>query len=71
MPDNQDYADLAELLARSEEWSEADAVRARQVRRHQADAAAAFDQRDRERVAAMWAVVHQIDDALDRWESAR
>jgi len=29
MPDDQDYADLAAFLARPEEWSRADAERAR------------------------------------------
>lgn len=71
MPDDQDYADLADVLSQSEQWTEADAARARSLREHQAAAAAAFDQRDTKRVAAMWGVVRQLDDALAVWESSR
>ena len=71
IPDDQDYADLGELISRPEQWTEADAARARSLREHQAAAAAAFDQRDRERVASMWGVVRQLDDALAVWESNR
>lgn len=71
MPDNQDYADLAALLARPEEWSPADAEQARTLRDHQALAADEYDQRDVRRVASMRALVTQLDDALARWEAAR
>jgi hypothetical protein len=70
MPDNQDYADLGELLSRAERWDEADAERARLLRKHQASTAAEFDQRDRVRVSAMWAVVRQLDEAVARYEAA-
>ena len=71
MPDDQDYADLGELLSRPEQWNEADAARARSLREHQATAAAAFDQRDEKRAASMWGVVAQLDDALAVWEASR
>ncbi len=71
MPDDRDYAALGELLSRPEHWTEADAARARSLREHQAAAAAAYDQRDKERVASMWGVVRQLDDALAVWETNR
>ena len=43
----------------------------RSLREHQAAAAAAYDQRDKERVASMWGVVRQLDDALAVWETNR
>jgi hypothetical protein len=64
VPDDQDYADLGQLLSQPEQWSDADAARARRLRDHQAQAAADYDQRDRVRVAAMWGVVQQLDEAL-------
>jgi hypothetical protein len=71
MPDNQDYADLRELLSRPEQWTEADAARAPSLREHQSAAAAAYDQRDKERAASMWGVVRQLDEALALWEASR
>jgi hypothetical protein len=71
MPDNQDYADLGELLSSPGKWSEADAERARLLRESQAQAAAAYDQRDAARCAAMWRVVPQLDEALMVWEAER
>jgi len=71
MPDDQDYADLQILLARPEQWTDADAKRARTLRDHQAAAAANYDQRDKVRVASMWAVVEQLDDALGTWVASR
>ena len=71
MPDNQDYAALGELLTRPEQWTEADAARARSLREGQAAAAAAYDQRDKVRVASMWRVVQELDDALAVWETNR
>lgn len=59
------------LLSQPEQWTEADAALARSLREHQAAAAAAFDQRDKKRVASMWGVVRQLDDALAVWESSR
>ena len=70
MPDDQDYADLGELLAQREQWSDADAVRARRLRDGQAQAATDYDQRDRVRVAAMWRVVQQLDEALAAFDTA-
>lgn len=52
-----------------EAWSEADAAKVRSLRRDQAAAAANHDQRDRHRVAQMWALVGDVDAALDRWEA--
>jgi hypothetical protein len=71
MPDNQDYAALSELLLRPEQWTKADAARARSLREHQSAAAAAYDQRDKERVASMLDVVRQLDEALAVWEASR
>ena len=71
MPDNKDYADLADLLSRPTEWSEADAELARTLRESQARAAAAFDQRDKSRVGSMWNVVRQLDEALSIWEAGQ
>lgn len=71
MPDDQDYAALGALLSDPEHWTESDVERARLLRRMQANAATAYDQRDTVRVAAMWRVVQQIDDALAVWEAAR
>jgi hypothetical protein len=71
VPDNQDYADLADLLSRPTEWSEADAELARTLRESQAQAAAAFDQRDKSRVGSMWNVVRQLDEALSIWEAGQ
>ena len=71
MPDDQDYTDLGRLLAQPEHWTAGEVRMARMIRRSQAEAAAAFDQRDQERVGAMWAVVQQIDEALERWERSR
>ena len=70
MPDDQDYADLGELLAQSEQWSGADAARARRIRDGQAQAATDYDQRDRVRLAAMWRVVQQLDEALTAFGAA-
>jgi hypothetical protein len=70
MPDDQDYADLRDFLADPERWSDGDAGRARRMRKHQASAAESFDQLDRTRVAAMWRVVQDLDDALASWERA-
>ena len=71
MPDDQDYADLGELIAHPEEWSDADADRARLLRNSQALAASDYDQRDQKRVAAMWSVVQQLDEALAAFDAAR
>ena len=71
MPDNEDYAMLGNLLAHPEEWSEADAEFARTLRRNQAANAAGYDQRDKHRVASMWVVVQQLDEALAVWEASR
>jgi hypothetical protein len=68
MPDDEDYRDLAELLAHPETWTEADAGRARLLREMQARSAAAHDRRDASRVQAMVAVVQQLDDALVTYE---
>jgi hypothetical protein len=70
-PDDQDYVALGALLSDPEVWTEPDAERARLIRRQQASAAASFDQRDTVRVAAMWRVVQQLDDALAAWEAVR
>ncbi|WP_426561929.1 hypothetical protein ACPPVT_15965 [Angustibacter sp. McL0619] len=71
MPDNQDYAALGDLLSRPEQWTESDAANARSLREQQASAAAAFDQRDKARVASMWDVVRELDEALAAWEAGR
>jgi len=71
VPDDQDYADLGELLAQPEQWSDADAAQARLLRDGQAQAATDYDQRDRVRVAAMWRVVQQTDEALAAFDAAR
>jgi hypothetical protein len=71
MPDDQDYADLRELLAHPEQWTAAEAERARTLRDHQAAAAADYDRRDKARVASMRAVVEQLDDALATWEAGQ
>ena len=71
MPDDQDYADLGELRARREQWSDADAARARRLRDAQAQATTDYDQRDSVRVAAMWHVVQQLDEALAAFDAAR
>ena len=71
MPDDQDYADLGKLLAQPEQWSAADAARARLLRDGQARAATDYDQRDTVRVAAMWRVVQQLDGALAAFDAAR
>jgi hypothetical protein len=71
MPDDQDYAALGELLAHPERWSEADAQRARTLLEHQAACAEEYDQRDKGRVASMWAVVRDLDEALATWEATR
>lgn len=71
MPDDQDYADLGELLSQPEQWSDAEAAWARLLRERQARGATDYDQRDRVRVAAMWRVVHQLDEALAAFDAAR
>jgi hypothetical protein len=71
MPDDHDYADLAALLARPQDWTPAEAERARTLRDHQAAAADGYDQRDVRRVASMRSVVTQLDAALARWEAAQ
>ena len=71
MPDHVDHADLSNLLSQPERWTVADADQARLFREQQAAAAAGFDQRDATRVAAMWRVVKELDDALAVWESSR
>jgi hypothetical protein len=71
MPDDQDYADLADFVARPEQWNVADVERARTLRDRQAAAADEYDQRDVRRVASMRMVVTELDDALARWESAQ
>ena len=71
MPDYQDYVALGVVLSGSELWTESDVERARLIRRQQASAAASFDQRDAARVAAMWSVVRQLDEALAVWEAVR
>ncbi len=71
MPDDQDYTDLGELLSQPEQWSDAEATRARRLREGQAKAAADYDQRDRVRVAAMWGVVQQLDEALAAFDASR
>lgn len=71
MPDDQDYAELAALLARPEDWTPAQAGHARTLRDHLAVAADEYDQRDVRRVASMRAVVTQLDDAFARWVAAQ
>ena len=71
MPHDQDYVALGVLLSDPELWTESDAERARLIRRQQTSAADSFDQRDAARVAAMWRVVQQLDDALAAWEAVR
>lgn len=71
MPDDHDYAALEALLSGPEHWTESDVGRARLIRRMQAGAAAACDQRDTARVAAMWSVAQQVEDALAAREAAR
>ena len=70
MPDDRDYADLGELLSQPERWSHADADRARLLRDRQARAATDYDQRDKDRVAAMWRVVQRLDEALATFDAA-
>jgi hypothetical protein len=71
MPDDQDYADLREPLSRPEQWTTAEAARARMLRKQQAAAVADYDQRDRSRVASMQAVVRQLNEVLATWEASR
>lgn len=71
VPDDRDYVDLAEMLARPLRWSDAEATHARLLRKSQAEAIAASDQRDRKRIAAMWNLVREIDKAITQWEKSR
>jgi hypothetical protein len=71
MPDDQDYADLAEFIARPEQWNAAGAERARSLRARQHAATDEYDQRDVRRVASTRTLVTELDDALARWESAQ
>jgi hypothetical protein len=68
VPDDHDYADLAALLARREPWIPAEADLARLIRRDQADTVTGYDQRDSRRVAAMQAIVAQLDK---RWRGGK
>lgn len=70
MPDNEDYEGLRYLLAHPEAWTESEAEQARLLRQAQAEGAASYDQRDRRRVAAMWQVVEQLDDAIALWDAS-
>ena len=70
MPDNEDYEGLRDLLAYSEGWTESEAKQAHLLRQAQAEGAASYDQRDRRRVAAMWQVVEQFDDAIAVWDAS-
>lgn len=70
MPDDQDYEWLGELLAHPEGWSEAQAAQAQRLRERQAENAASYDQRDR-RVASMWRVVEELDEAIAKWRATR
>jgi hypothetical protein len=71
MPDNQDYEWLGELIAHPEGWSEAQAAQAQRLRERQAENAASYDQRDRRRVASMWRVVEELDEAIAAWRATR
>ena len=71
MPDDQDYTDLGQVLAQPGQWSGADAARVRLLRDRQVQAAGDYDQRDQVRVAAMWRVVKQLDEALAAFDTAR
>ena len=70
VPDNEDYEGLRDLLAHPEGWTESEVKQARLLRQAQADGAASYDQRDRRRVAAMWQVVDQLDDATAVWDAS-
>jgi hypothetical protein len=70
VPDNEDYGRLRNLLAHSEGWTESEAKQARLLRQAQAEGAASYDQRDRRRVAAMWQVVEQLDEAIADWDAS-
>jgi hypothetical protein len=70
VPDNEDYEGLRDLLGHPEGWTESEVKQARLLRQSQAEGAAAYDQRDRRRVAAMWQVVGQLDDAIAGWDAS-
>ena len=64
MPDDQDYADLGTLLADPESWTAEQAETVQGMRRSQEAAIAAWNVKDTRRVAAMSAVIAQMDEAI-------
>lgn len=68
MPDDQDYADLARLLASPGSWSAADASHARWQLRNQEKAVAALRPKDVRRVAEMQQVVDDLQAAVSEYQ---
>lgn len=71
MPGDQDYADLEALLANPESWTAQQAETVQGLRRSQAAAVAAWNVKDRRRIAEMTTVLGQMDEAISRWQAAR
>jgi len=68
VPDNQDYEDLRQLLARPEHWTEEEAQLAETLRRSQLDAMASCHPKDIRRIQLMSAVVGDLDRGPGRVE---
>ena len=68
MPDDQDYADLARLLASPESWTEREAAQAHSLLRSQEQAVESAHPKDLRRRADMQAVVEDLRAAVAAYE---
>jgi hypothetical protein len=68
VPDDEDYADLARLLASPESWSEQDAVLVRSLLRSQVQAVESAHPKDVRRRADMQAVADDLRAAVVAYE---
>ena len=71
MPDNQDHADLGELLSPRERWSDADAARGATDARKPGPSRYRLRPAEQDLGSLPWRVVHQLDEALAAFDAAR
>jgi hypothetical protein len=71
VPDDQDYEELAHLLASPDSWDWREAELARSLLRNQNKAVAGLTPQNGRLRESMQVVADQLEEAIRRWEEAR